>query len=158
MQKIRTFLWFDDNAEQAVEHYTAVFPNSSIQEVSRYTEAGPGDAGQVSVITFTLAGQEFMALKGGPEYTFTEAVSLLVLAESQEEVDEFWAKLADGGEEGPCGWLKDRFGLSWQVMPIRMEEMLADPNPDKVRRATEAMLRMQKFDIAKLEAAFAGTG
>lgn len=151
MQKITTFLWFDDRAEEAVEHYMSCFGDSRIVDVRRYGEAGPGRAGSVMTILFELAGQRFIALNGGPQYTFNEAVSLSVDCTTQEEVDELWAKLSDGGEEGPCGWLKDKFGLSWQIVPRRLMELLGDPDPARAERAMKAMLGMKKIDIQELE-------
>lgn len=151
MQKITTFLWFDDRAEEAVEHYMDCFGDSRIVDVRRYGEAGPGPAGTVMTIVFELAGQRFIALNGGPQYTFNEAVSLSVDCTTQEEVDELWAKLSDGGEEGPCGWLKDRFGLSWQIVPRRLMELLGDPDPATSERVMKAMLGMKKIDIQGLE-------
>ncbi|MCC2274075.1 VOC family protein [Streptomyces sp. ET3-23] len=151
MQKITTFLWFDDQAEEAVEHYMSCFADSRIVDVRRYGEAGPGPAGSVMTILFELAGQRFIALNGGPRFTFNEAVSLSVDCATQEEVDELWAKLSDGGEEGPCGWLKDKFGLSWQIVPRRLMELIGDPDPARANRAMKAMLGMKKIDIRGLE-------
>src|SRR5437867_1473696 len=131
MQKITTFLWFDNQAEEAMNHYVGIFPDSKVLEVTRYGDAGPGPKGTVMTATFQLAGQEFMALNGGPQFKFTEAISLLVRCESQEEVDTLWAKLSEGGEEGPCGWLKDKYGLSWQIDPTVLHEMLQDSDPEK---------------------------
>jgi predicted 3-demethylubiquinone-9 3-methyltransferase (glyoxalase superfamily) len=160
MQKITTFLWFDDQAEEAVDHYVEVFSTrpgtpgpSGVLEVSRYGEAGPGTPGTVMVVEFELDGQRFLALNGGPDYTFTEAISLYVHCESQDEVDHFWKLLSDGGEEGPCGWLKDRWGLSWQVVPTAMTRLLSDPDPARAQRAMRAMLQMGKIEIAELERA-----
>jgi predicted 3-demethylubiquinone-9 3-methyltransferase (glyoxalase superfamily) len=156
MQKITTFLWFDDQAEEAVAHYTAIFGNSRVVDVQRYGEAGPGPAGSVMTVTFELEGQRFIALNGGPEYKFTEAVSLYVDCETQQEVDELWAKLSEGGEEGPCGWLKDRYGLSWQIVPKTLIELLGDPDPAKAGRVMAAMLGMKKIEVDQLQAAYAG--
>ena len=152
-QKIRPFLWFDDNAEEAMNFYVSVFKNSEILSVSRYGEAGPGDAETVMSGTFRLDGQEFLALNGGPHFTFTEAISFFIDCESQEEVDELWEKLSEGGETSQCGWLKDKFGLSWQVIPSVLGELLQDPDPERANRVMQAMLQMTKIDIAKLEQA-----
>ena len=155
MQKIRTFLWFDDNAEEAMNFYVSIFKNSKVLEVKRYGDAGPGPKGTVMVGTFQLEGQEFMALNGGPEFPFTEAISLLVNCETQKEVDELWTKLtADGGKESQCGWLKDKFGLSWQIVPTALGRMLGDKNPKKAQAAMRAMLKMKKIDIQGLKQAF----
>ncbi len=153
MPTITPFLWFDDNAEQAAELYTSIFPESSIISISRYGEAGPGPAGTAMTVNFRLQGQEFTALNGGPQYKFTEAISFVVTCETQEEVDEYWEKLSDGGEEGPCGWLKDRFGLSWQIVPSVLEELLTDPDPVRAQNAMKAMLQMGKLDIEGLKRA-----
>ncbi|MFE2345433.1 VOC family protein [Kitasatospora cineracea] len=156
-QKITTFLWFDDQAEQAAEFYTSVFEYGRITDVQRYSDAGPGEAGSVMLVSFELFGQEFLALNGGPSFRFNEAVSLQVDCADQAEVDRYWELLtADGGAPGPCGWLKDRYGLSWQIVPRRMTELLADPDPERARRATAAMLQMGKLDVAALEAAADG--
>ncbi|MDQ3756247.1 MAG: VOC family protein [Actinomycetota bacterium] len=155
-QKITPCLWFDTQAEEAAAFYTSVFDNSRVVDVARYGEAGPREAGMVMAVRFELDGQEFVALNGGPEFTFDEAVSFQVHCESQEEVDSFWAKLSDGGEEVTCGWLKDRFGLSWQVVPDRLMELLGDPDPQRSQRAMQAMLGMKKIDIAAVEAAADG--
>jgi len=156
VQKITTCLWFDDQAEQAANFYTSLFGNSRIVEVQYYNEAMPDRAGQVMLVVFELAGQRFMALNGGPEFTFTEAVSLHVDCADQREVDELWAKLTDGGQESQCGWLKDRFGLSWQIIPRRLTELLNDPDPDRAVRATRAMLGMRKIDVQGLLEAVEG--
>lgn len=156
MQKITTCLWFDDQAEQAANFYTSLFGNSRIVEVQYYNEAMPDRAGQVMLVVFELAGQRFMALNSGPEFTFTEAVSLHVDCADQREVDELWAKLTDGGQESQCGWLKDRFGLSWQIIPRRLTELLNDPDPDRAVRATRAMLGMRKIDVQGLLEAVEG--
>lgn len=155
MQKITPYLWFDDQAEEAVNFYTSIFKNSKILNVSRYPEGAPGPAGKVMTATFELDGQEFMALNGGPQYKFTEAISFLVNCKTQKEVDELWEKLSDGGEEGPCGWLKDKFGVSWQIIPTALGEMLSDPNPSKAQRVMEAMLKMKKIEIPVLQQAYA---
>jgi predicted 3-demethylubiquinone-9 3-methyltransferase (glyoxalase superfamily) len=149
MQKITPFLWFDGQAEQAAELYTSIFANSKITDVTRYSEAGPLPAGTAMTVSFVLDGAEFVALNGGPApFTFTEATSLFVNCESQEEVDELWNKLtADGGEPGNCGWLKDKFGLSWQIIPTDLPSLLSDPDPGRSSRAMQAMLGMNKIDI-----------
>ncbi len=154
MQKITPFLWFDNQAEEAINLYVSVFKNSKILSVSHYGEAGPGPAGAVMTATFQLEGQEFMALNGGPDHKFTEAISLFVDCKTQAEVDELWEKLSEGGEQGPCGWLKDRFGLSWQIVPSILGELLDDPDPVKSQRVMQAMLQMSKIDIADLKAAY----
>jgi len=156
MQKITTYLWFDNQAEEAAEVYTSLFPNSRIVNVQRYGDAGPGPKGTAMLVVFELAGQEFLALNGGPQFKFTEAVSLLVNCETQAEVDKLWKKLTEGGEEQACGWLKDRFGLSWQIIPTALPRLMGDPNPEKAGRVTQAMLQMRKIDIAALERAYAG--
>lgn len=152
-QKIVPNLWFDTEAEEAAAFYVSVFKDGRIVNVTRYTEAGPREAGMVMTVEFELRGQRFVAINGGPEFEFDEAVSFQIACEDQEEVDYFWARLGEGGEEGPCGWLKDRYGLSWQVVPSGMEELFADPDPEKARRAMEAMLGMRKLDIAVLRRA-----
>lgn len=154
MQKIVTFLWFDNQAEAAAQFYTSVFPNSKITEISRYSEAGPGPAGSVMVVSFELDGQEYMALNGGPAFTFSEAISLFVRCQTQEEVDELWEKLSEGGEKGPCGWLKDKFGLSWQIVPNALMEMMADPDPHKAQNVAKEMLGMRKLDVSALRRAY----
>ena len=156
MQKITPFLWFDNQAEEAANFYVSIFKNSKILGVSHYGEAGPGPAGTVLTVTFQLDGQEFTALNGGPYFTFTEAISLFVNCETQQEVDELWAKLTAGGEESMCGWLKDKYGLSWQIVPRALMELMQDKDPVKARRVTEAMLQMRKIDIAKLQQAYEG--
>jgi predicted 3-demethylubiquinone-9 3-methyltransferase (glyoxalase superfamily) len=155
MPKITPFLWFDTEAEEAAGHYTSIFPNSRITEVTHYGSAGPSEAGTVMTVAFELDGQPFIALNGGPEYRFTEAVSFSVSCETQAEVDEYWTKLSDGGEEGPCGWLKDRYGLSWQIVPTRLIELLKDPDQGRAQRAMAAMLKMNKLQIDELEQAAA---
>jgi len=157
MQKITTFLWFDNNAEEAMNCYVSIFPNSRILGVSRYGEAGPGPKGTVMVGTFELDGQKFMALNGGPQFKFTEAISLLVNCETQEEVDDLWEKLAAGGRRDRCGWLKDKFGLSWQIIPSVLGELVQDKDTEKSRRVMEAMLKMDKIDIGLLKQAYEGT-
>lgn len=153
MQKITPFLWFDTEGEEAATFYTSLFEDSRIVSISRYGEAGPRPAGTAMTVTFVLQGQEFVALNGGPEFTFSEAVSFQVRCESQEEVDRFWSKLTEGGEEGPCGWAKDRYGVSWQITPVALEELLSDPDPGRSQRAMTAMLGMKKIDIAALREA-----
>jgi predicted 3-demethylubiquinone-9 3-methyltransferase (glyoxalase superfamily) len=154
MQKITPFLWFDDQAEEAMNFYVSIFKNSKILSVSRYGEAGPGQLGKVMTGTFQLNGQEFMALNGGPEFKFTEAVSLFVNCETQQEVDDLWAKLSEGGEEGQCGWLKDKYGLSWQIVPSILGELLNDKDAGKAQRVMQAMLQMHKIDISQLMQAY----
>ena len=151
MHKITPFLTFNDQAEEAMNFYVSIFRNSKILSVSRYGEGGPGPKGAVMTGTFELDGQEFMALNGGPSFTFSEGISLFVNCETQEEVDELWDKLSEGGEKGPCGWLKDKFGVSWQIIPSALGEMLSDPDPAKAQRAMQAMLQMSKIDIQKLK-------
>jgi predicted 3-demethylubiquinone-9 3-methyltransferase (glyoxalase superfamily) len=154
MQKITPFLWFDNQAEEAAKFYTSIFKNSKISSISHYGEVGPGPKGSVMVVTFELAGEEFMALNGGPLFKFTEAVSLSVNCETQEEVDELWEKLSEGGEKGRCGWLKDKYGLSWQINPTVLGKMLSDKDAEKSNRVMQAMLQMDKIDIGKLEQAY----
>ena len=156
MPKITPFLWFDGQAEEAANFYVSVFPNSRNTKVSRYGEAGPGPKGGVMVVAFELDGQPFFALNGGPQFEFTEAVSFSVDCSTQQEVDEYWEKLSAGGEQGPCGWLKDRFGLSWQVNPRILGEMLSDADPAKSKRVMEAMLKMRKIEIEELKRAYEG--
>jgi predicted 3-demethylubiquinone-9 3-methyltransferase (glyoxalase superfamily) len=155
-QRITPNLWFDTQAEEAAEFYVSVFKNARIANTTHYTEAGPREAGMVMTVEFELDGQRFVGINGGPEFTFDEAISLQINCEDQDEVDYYWEKLTDGGSEGPCGWLKDRYGLSWQVVPTGMEELFADPDPERARRAMEAMLGMRKLDIATLRAAADG--
>ncbi|MFI1853394.1 VOC family protein [Streptomyces sp. NPDC020480] len=154
MQKITTFLWFDNQAEEAANHYTSIFDDSRIVDIQRYGEAGPGEAGTVMTVTFELARQRFIALNGGPHFTFTEAISLSVDCATQEEVDELWARLGEGGEDGPCGWLKDKYGLSWQIVPRKLTELMSDPDPVKSAQVTKAMLGMKKIDIQGLVDAY----
>src|SRR6266704_1241215 len=146
MQGITPCLWFDTEGEEAARFYTSVFPNSRIVDVARYGSAGPRPEGTVMTVSFELDGQEFVALNGGPEFKFNEAISFQVNCETQEEVDMFWSKLSESGEEGPCGWLKDRYGLSWQIIPAVLPELLADPDPDKSQRVMRAMLKMKKIE------------
>lgn len=157
MQTIHPMLWFDDQAENAARQYVSIFPNSKLGTISRYGPAGPLEEGKVMTVEFTLDGQKFVALNGGPDFTFNESVSFVVPCESQAEVDRYWDLLVDGGEASYCGWLKDRFGLSWQITPVDLDTMMLDPDPEKSRRVTEAMLKVKgKFDIAALRAAFEG--
>lgn len=153
MQKITPFLWFDGRAEEAVNFYTAIFPNSKIVSMMRYGEAGPGPKGSVMSATFELQGQEFIALNGGPIFTFSPAISFFVHCETQEEVDKFWEKLAEGGEKQRCGWLRDKFGVSWQVVPTVLGQLLQDKDAEKSKRVMNAMLQMEKLDIAGLKRA-----
>ncbi len=153
MTRITPCLWFDTEGEEAATFYVSLFKNSRITEVSRYGEAGPRPAGTVMVVSFELDGQPFTALNGGPEFTFNEAISLQIDCQSQEEVDYYWDGLTAGGEEGPCGWLKDRYGVSWQVVPSALTTLLQDPDPGRSQRAMAAMLTMKKLDIAALQAA-----
>lgn len=154
VQKITPFLWFDGQAEEAARFYTSIFPNSKVHRISRFGEAGPGPAGSVMTVEFQLEGQTFVGLNGGPLYKFTEAVSFMVNCETQEEVDFYWEKLCAGGSEIQCGWLKDKFGLSWQIVPVVMFPMLNDPDPQKSQRAFNAMLTMKKLDIRALKQAY----
>ncbi len=153
-QKITPFLWFDDNAEEAMKFYVSIFKNSEVLSINRYGDAGPGTEGTVMTTTFRLDRQEFMALNGGPHFKFTEAISFFIDCASQDEVDELWEKLSEGGETSQCGWLKDKFGLSWQVVPAVLIELLQDKNPVKSNRVMQAMLQMTKIDIAKLKQAY----
>jgi predicted 3-demethylubiquinone-9 3-methyltransferase (glyoxalase superfamily) len=154
--KIVPNLWFDTQAEEAADHYVSIFKNSRIVSIAHYNEAGPREAGMVMTVEFELDGQRFVGINGGPEFTFSEAVSFQINCETQEEIDYYWAKLSEGGSEGPCGWLKDRYGLSWQVVPTGMEELLSGPDRERARRAMEAMLKMGKLDIAALRNAADG--
>jgi predicted 3-demethylubiquinone-9 3-methyltransferase (glyoxalase superfamily) len=156
VKHITPFLWFDKEAEEATNFYVSVFPNSKIGSVARYGEAGPGEAGAVMTVEFELGDQRFVALNGGPQYKFTEAVSFVINCETQDEVDDYWEKLSEGGEQGPCGWLKDRYGLSWQVVPTVLPELLTDPDPEKAQRVMTAMLQMRKLEIEPLRRAYAG--
>ena len=157
MQKISPCLWFDTEGEEAAELYTSIFPDSRIVEVTRYGSAGPRAEGTVMTVTFELSGQRFIALNGGPDFKFNEAISLEVHCESQEEVDSFWSALtADGGEEGPCGWLKDKYGVSWQIVPKVLIELISDRDQEKAQRVMGAMLQMRKIEIAELEKAAVG--
>lgn len=155
MTTITPCLWFDTQGEEAAEFYTSIFENSRILHTARYGEAGPRPAGSAMTVSFELDGQKFVALNGGPEFTFSEAISFQIACRSQEEVDAYWSRLGDGGEEGPCGWLKDRFGVSWQIVPNRLSELLGDPDPETSQRVMRAMLQMRKIDIEALEQAAA---
>jgi predicted 3-demethylubiquinone-9 3-methyltransferase (glyoxalase superfamily) len=154
MQKITPFLWFDDQAEEAMNFYCSIFKNSKTGSLTRYGEAGPGAPGTVMSATFQIEGQEFMALNGGPLFAFTEAISFYVNCETQAEVDELWEKLTEGGEEVQCGWLKDKYGLSWQIVPAGLIELLYSQEAEKSRRAMQAMLQMKKLDIEKIRLAY----
>ncbi|GIH08863.1 VOC family protein [Rhizocola hellebori] len=151
MQKIRPYLWFDNQAEEAANHYVSIFKNSKITDVQRYGEAGPGTPGSAMMVSFELDGQEFLALNGGPLHKFNHAISLFVNCESQAEVDDLWDRLGEGGEPDACGWLKDRYGLSWQVVPKQLGELMSNPDPEKANRVMQAMLGMTKIDIKGLE-------
>jgi len=151
MPKIYPFLWFDSQAEEAANFYCSIFPNSQIGKVARYGKAGPGPEGSVMTITFTLDGQKFTGLNAGPRYKFTEAVSFVVPCKTQQEIDHYWSQLtSDGGQESMCGWLKDKFGLSWQVVPTEIDEMMRNGTPGQIARVTQAFLKMKKFDLAAL--------
>jgi len=156
MQKIAPFLWFDNQAEEAMNFYMSIFKNSKVHAISRYGDAGPGPKGSVMVVHFELDGQEIMALNGGPIFKFTEAISLHVNCETQEEIDEKWEKLSSGGEKGQCGWLKDKYGLSWQIDPPILAELLQDKDREKANRVMQAMMKMTKIDIETLKRAYAG--
>ncbi len=156
MQKITPFLWFNDNAEEAMSFYISIFKNSKVLNVARYGEAGPGPNGTVMTATFQLDGQEFVALNGGPHFKFTEAISFVVYCETQEEVDEFWEKLSEGGEKSRCGWLKDKYGLSWQIVPTVLAELYQDKDAEKTKRVMQVMLKMDKLDIKTLKQAYQG--
>ena len=156
MPRITPFLWFDTEAEEAAEFYCSIFPNSKITAVSHYTEAGPRPVGMVMTVSFVLDGQEYTALNGGPEFKFNEAISLMINCADQAEVDYYWEKLTDGGQEIECGWLKDRYGLSWQVIPAGWEEVYTSGDPGRAERAMQAMMGMKKLDLAALQAAADG--
>jgi predicted 3-demethylubiquinone-9 3-methyltransferase (glyoxalase superfamily) len=156
MQKIIPFLWFDGKAEEAMNFYVSIFKDSKVVNVSRYGDAGPGTKGSVMSATFQLNGQQFYALNGGPHFTFTPAISFFVNCETQEEVDELWEKLSAGGEKSQCGWLKDKYGLSWQIIPTILGRLLQDKDPEKSKRVMNAMLQMTKIDIARLQQAYNG--
>ncbi len=153
LSKITPCLWFDTEGEDAANFYTSIFENSRILDIQRYGSAGPRPEGTVMVVSFELDGQQFVALNGGPEFTFDEAISFQVRCDDQAEVDDLWAKLTAGGEEGPCGWLKDKFGLSWQIVPSKLFDLLSDPNPERSQRAMKAMMSMGKIDIAEVQRA-----
>ena len=153
-QKITPFLWFNDNAEEAINFYTSIFKNSKIGSVARYGEAGPGPKGSVMTATFQIEGQEFITLNGGPHFKFTEAISFVVDCDTQEEVDEFWEKLSAGGEKSRCGWLKDKFGLSWQVVPNILGKLMQDKDAERANKVMQAILQMDKLDIKLLEQAY----
>jgi predicted 3-demethylubiquinone-9 3-methyltransferase (glyoxalase superfamily) len=153
---LTTCLWFDGQAEEAADYYLSIFPDSKLGRIGRSTEAGPGPTGTVLAVEFELNGQKFVGLNGGPQFTFDEAISFQIHCANQDEVDYYWNKLSEGGQEGPCGWLKDKYGLSWQVVPGMLIDMIADPDPEKAKRTTEAMLSMGKLDIATLQKAYAG--
>ena len=154
MPKITPFLWFDNQAEEAANFYVSIFKNSKILTISRYGEAGPGPKGGAMTVSFQLDGQEFIALNGGPHFKFTEAISFIVDCKTQQEVDRFWEKLSAGGQESQCGWLKDKYGLSWQIIPAILGQLLRDPDPVKSKRVMEAMLKMKKIDIQGLKQAY----
>src|SRR5437867_7452601 len=154
MSKISPFLWFDNQAEEAAHLYVSLFKNSKVVTTTRYSDAGPGPKGSVMTVEFELAGQRFIALNGGPQFKFTEAISFSVDCKTQQELDAFWEKLSAGGEPGPCGWLKDKYGLSWQINPTVLGEMLSDPDPAKANRVMEAMLKMTRIDIPALKRAY----
>jgi len=156
MPKITPFLWYDDNAEEAVNFYRSIFKDSKVGKVSRYGDAGPGPKGQVMTIEFELMGQKFTALNAGPQFKFTEAISFVVNCETQKEVDEYWEKLSAGGSKSQCGWLKDKFGLSWQIVPTELGKLISDSDPKKSQRVMKAMLQMNKLDIARLKQAYEG--
>ena len=155
-QKITTFLWFDNQAEEAIDFYTSIIRNSRKGEVVRYGDTGPGPKGQVMTVEFELAGQQFMALNGGPQFKFTEAISLMVKCDTQEEIDELWEKLSEGGQKIECGWLKDKFGLSWQVVPTILGELMKDKDPAIRDRVMQVIMQTKKFEIAKLQEAVKG--
>ncbi|KIL37101.1 3-demethylubiquinone-9 3-methyltransferase [Cohnella kolymensis] len=156
MQKISTCLWFDGNAEEAVHFYMSIFKNSKIESIMYYGKAGPGEEGTVLSMTFQLDGQQLMALNGGPQYKFTPAISFFVSCESQQEVDELWEKLCEGGEKGRCAWLTDKYGVSWQIVPTALGDMLQDKDAEKAAKVMRAMLEMDKIDIEILKQAYAG--
>jgi len=156
MKEITPFLWFDRNAEEAVNFYTSIFKDSKIITVARYGESGPGPKGSVMTVSFTINGQKFMALNGGPEFKFTEAVSFMVQCDTQQEIDHYWEKLSEGGEKSQCGWLKDRFGLSWQITPAILGELMNDKDPQKTNRVMQAVMKMRKLDINQLKQAYEG--
>jgi len=154
MQKITPFLWFNDQAEEAMIFYVSIFKNSKVGRVTRYPKGSPGPEGKVMSVTFQLEGQEFMGLNGGPMFKFSEAISLFVDCETQEEVDDLWARLTAGGEPGRCGWLKDKYGLSWQIIPRALMKLMQDPEPKKSQRVMQAMLKMSKIEVSELQRAY----
>jgi predicted 3-demethylubiquinone-9 3-methyltransferase (glyoxalase superfamily) len=154
IQKITPFLWFNDNAEEAVNFYISIFKNARIERIARYGDAGPGPKGTVMIVDFQLEGQPFIALNGGPEYTFTPAISFLVNCATQQEIDDLWEKLTAGGEEVACGWLKDRYGVSWQIVPTVLGDLMQDRDPEKAQRVTQALFQMKKIDIKTLQEAY----
>lgn len=154
MQKITPFLWFNGNAEEAIQFYCSIFPNAKVVNKTRYGDAGPGPKGTVMTATFEIQGQQFIAINGGPQFKFTEAISFVVTCETQAEIDEMWERLSAGGEQGRCGWLKDKYGLSWQIVPPVLSTMLQDSTPQKADRVMNAMLQMEKLDIATLQRAY----
>lgn len=156
MGKITPFLWYDNNAEEAVNHYMSIFKNSSITSIARYGDAGPGPKGSIMTIAFQLEGRDFIALNGGPMFKFNEAISMSVDCKTQQEVDELWETLTEGGQPSQCGWLKDKYGLSWQIVPSVLIEMLQDPDPEKSKRVMQTMMQMSKIDIAALRRAYQG--
>lgn len=156
MERISPCLWFDGQAEEAANFYVSLFPDAKVTDILRYGDAGPGEPGAVMTVVFQLAGQQYVGLNGGPQFTFSEAVSFQIHCSDQAEVDRLWGALGDGGEEGPCGWLKDRYGLSWQVTPVRLLELIQDPDAGRAQRAFAAMMEMKKIDIAALEKAADG--
>jgi predicted 3-demethylubiquinone-9 3-methyltransferase (glyoxalase superfamily) len=156
MQKITPFLWFDTEAEEAAAFYTSVFPRSRILETTHYGAAGPGTEGAVMTVSFELDGQRFIGLNGGPEFTFNEAISFQVSCKDQQELDAYWSKLSEGGDEGPCGWLKDKYGVSWQVIPAALPELLGNPDPERSQAVMRALLTMKKIEIDELERAASG--
>jgi predicted 3-demethylubiquinone-9 3-methyltransferase (glyoxalase superfamily) len=155
MQNITPCLWFDTDGEDAANFYTSIFPNSKIGHIARYGSSGPRPEGTVMTVSFELDGQEFLALNGGPQFEFSEAISFQVSCKNQDEVDKYWSELSEGGEEGPCGWLKDKFGLSWQIVPTALPELLSNPDKEKAQRVMAAMLEMKKIEIDELERAAA---
>ncbi|HEY3160803.1 MAG TPA: VOC family protein [Vicinamibacterales bacterium] len=156
MPKITPFLWFNNNAEEAANFYASIFRNSKVRGVTRYSDAGPGPKGSVMTVNFELEGQEFTALNGGPAFTFTEAVSFVVNCDTQQDVDHYWEKLTAGGQESQCGWLKDKYGLSWQIVPKALPRLLQETDPKKAQRVVQALLQMKKLDIGALERAAQG--
>jgi predicted 3-demethylubiquinone-9 3-methyltransferase (glyoxalase superfamily) len=156
MQKITPFLWFDGKAEEAAKFYTSIFKNSKMGQIRRFGDAGPGPKGSVLAASFEIEGQEFVGLNGGPQFNFTPAISFFVNCETQEEVDEFWDKLSEGGRKNRCGWLQDKFGVSWQIVPTALGKLLGDPDPEKSSRVMKAMLQMEKLEIRGLQEAYEG--